>query len=97
MKNPYLAHRSNNKKGGASKDGIRSAAHPFHGWTPREVTAEQVRKAMDGNVNPFTQQPVSAMYKKIMEARKRLPVYGYMDEFYRVVSTFEFPLLKGTL
>ena len=41
---------------------------------------------MDGDVNPFTKQPVSAQYKKIMETRKKLPVYGYMDEFYKTVS-----------
>ena len=85
-KNPYLAHISNNKKGGKNTDGVSSAVHPLHGWTPRKVTAEQVRKAMDGDVNPFTKQPVSATYKKIMETRKKLPVYGHMDEFYTIVS-----------
>jgi len=77
MENPYLAHRTVSENG---------AVHPLHGWTPRKVTAEQVRKAMDGNVNPFTKQPVSATYKKIMEARRKLPVYGYMHEFYNIVS-----------
>ena len=84
--NPYMAHLSNIKRGGNIKDGFSGAVHPLHGWTPRKVTAEQVRKAMDGDVNPFTKQPVSATYRKIMEARKKLPVYGYMDEFYRIVS-----------
>jgi pre-mRNA-splicing factor ATP-dependent RNA helicase DHX15/PRP43 len=41
---------------------------------------------MGGDVNPFTKQPASSTYKKIMEARKKLPVYGHMDEFYRIVS-----------
>jgi len=86
MENPYLAHLSNRKKDGISKDGVSSARHPFHGWTPRKVTGEQVRKAMDGDVNPFTKKPVSATYKQIMEVRKKLPVYGYMREFYGIVS-----------
>jgi len=88
MENPYLAHLSNRKKAGISKDGVSSAyaVHPLHGWTPRKVTGEQVRKAMDGDVNPFTKKPVSATYKQIMEVRKKLPVYGYMHEFYEVVS-----------
>jgi len=86
MENPYLAHLSNNKKGSSIKDGVSGTLHPLHGWTPRKVTAEQVRKAMDGDVNPFTKQPVSATYKKIMEARKKLPVYGHMREFYEIVS-----------
>jgi len=89
MENPYLAHLSNKKKGGISKDGVSSAVHPLHGWAPRKVTGEQARKAMDGDVNPFTKQPVSATYKQIMEVRRKLPVYGYMDEFYRTVSTFD--------
>ena len=86
QENPYLAYLSNNKKRGKIKDCVSSAVHPLHGWTTRKVTAKQVRKAMDGDVNPFTKQPVSATYKKIMGARKKLPVYGYMDEFYRIVS-----------
>jgi pre-mRNA-splicing factor ATP-dependent RNA helicase DHX15/PRP43 len=85
-KHPYLAHLSNNRTGEKFKDGVSGVVHPLHGWTPRKVTAEQVRKAIDGDVNPFTKQPVSATYKKIMETRKKLPVYGYMEEFYRIVS-----------
>jgi len=65
---------------------VSGAVHPLHGWSRRKVTAEQVREAMDGDVNPFTKQPVSAQYKKIMETRKKLPVYGYMDEFYKIVN-----------
>ena len=86
MENPYLAHRTSSMNGVSGVSGVSGAIHPLHGWSPRKVTAEQVRKAMDGDVNPFTKQPVSAQYKKIMEARKKLPVYGYMDEFYQIVS-----------
>ena len=39
----------------------------------------------EGDVNAFTKQPHTAAYKKIMEARKKLPVYAQMDEFYRMV------------
>ena len=39
-----------------------------------------------GDVNPFTKQPLSASYKKILEARKKLPVYSQMDDFYKMVS-----------
>lgn len=90
MDNPYLALLSDHKKRGTSKDVPSGAVHPFHGWTPRKVKAEQVRRAMDGDVNPFTQKPVSATYRKIMESRKRLPVYGYMQTFYTTVSATEF-------
>jgi HrpA-like RNA helicase len=80
MENPYLAHRT------VSMNSVSGVVHPLHGWIPRKVSAEQVRKAIDGHVNPFTKQSVSAQYKKIMETRKKLPVYGYMDEFYKIVS-----------
>jgi pre-mRNA-splicing factor ATP-dependent RNA helicase DHX15/PRP43 len=86
MENPYLAHLSDSKERAASDHGITRAVHPLHGWTPRKVRAEQVRRAMDGDVNPFTKRPVSSTYKKMMEARKELPVYRYMDEFYKIVS-----------
>ena len=39
------------------------------------------------DLNPFTKQPHSAQYKKILETRKKLPVYGQMDDFMRIVST----------
>jgi pre-mRNA-splicing factor ATP-dependent RNA helicase DHX15/PRP43 len=40
----------------------------------------------DGDVNPFTKEPHSAQYKKILESRKKLPVFNQMDEFMEVVS-----------
>jgi pre-mRNA-splicing factor ATP-dependent RNA helicase DHX15/PRP43 len=97
MEIPFPAHLSNSKKGGTSKNGASGTAHPLHGWTPRKVTAEQVHGAMSGSVNPFTKQPVSPMYKKIMESRKKLPVYGYLKEFYRIVSVSKFEHPHGTL
>lgn len=40
----------------------------------------------EGEINPFTKQPLSAQYKKILETRKKLPVYAQMDDFYKMVS-----------
>jgi pre-mRNA-splicing factor ATP-dependent RNA helicase DHX15/PRP43 len=74
-------------------NGAKGGVRPLHGWTPRKVTAEGVRRAMNGDVNPFTQKPVSATYKKIMESRKGLPVYGYMQTFYTAVSASGFECL----
>lgn len=39
----------------------------------------------EGDVNPFTRQPHTPQYKKILEARKKLPVYAQMEEFYKMV------------
>lgn len=41
--------------------------------------------AQNGEVNPFTKQPYSNSYKKILEGRKKLPVYDKMEEFYKIV------------
>jgi hypothetical protein len=49
-----------------------------------------------GNENPFTRLPHSDRYYKILEARKKLPVYEQMDEFYKLVSTGT-PLFVGGL
>ena len=40
----------------------------------------------DGDVNPFTKQPHSAQYKKILESRKKLPVFNQMGDFMKIVS-----------
>lgn len=37
-------------------------------------------------MNPFTKLPYSAQYKKILEARKKLPVFAQINEFYDMVS-----------
>jgi len=95
MENPYLAHLFNSKKGGTSKDGVSGAVNPLRGWTPRKITAEHVRTAMNSDVNPFTKLPVSTTYKRIMESRKKLPVYGFMQTFYGIVGASKFGCLEG--
>jgi pre-mRNA-splicing factor ATP-dependent RNA helicase DHX15/PRP43 len=40
----------------------------------------------EGNENPFTRLPHSPQYLKILEARKKLPVFAQMEEFYETVS-----------
>ncbi len=39
------------------------------------------------NINPFNKRPHSPQYKKLLEARKKLPVFGQMDEFLKMVRT----------
>ena len=41
----------------------------------------------DGQENPFTRRPHSGQYYKILEARKKLPVYAQMHKFYQLVSS----------
>ncbi|KAF8263613.1 hypothetical protein EI94DRAFT_569385 [Lactarius quietus] len=63
-----------------------STRHPLYGFLPRNVTAEQVQGVVEGNENPFTRLPHSPQYRKILEARKKLPVFGQMDEFFKIVA-----------
>jgi pre-mRNA-splicing factor ATP-dependent RNA helicase DHX15/PRP43 len=76
--------------------------HPLFGFMPRKVTAKQVQGAIvrsassfcfvfltslqDGDENPFTRLPHSPQYFRILEARKKLPVFAQMAEFYEMVS-----------
>ncbi|KAG2037844.1 hypothetical protein BDR03DRAFT_363941 [Suillus americanus] len=62
-----------------------SASRNF-GYLPREVTADQVHLALEHDINPFTNQPHTAQYRKILEGRKTLPVFAHMAEFYKIVS-----------
>ncbi|QRW09867.1 P-loop containing nucleoside triphosphate hydrolase protein [Ceratobasidium sp. AG-Ba] len=73
--NPYLAHL----KTGAYQD-------PFEGCIPRKVDGAKAREIMDGDMNPFTRQPYSEKYKKILEGRKRLPVYSQMEDFFKITK-----------
>ena len=93
------AVKQNPPPGGGSK---KIPNEPLYGFVPRMVTAKQVRvalvredlrdaneeltKAQDGDVNPFTKRPYTAQYKKILDSRKNLPVYVQMTEFYEMVS-----------
>ncbi|KAL1942317.1 hypothetical protein VTO73DRAFT_6381 [Trametes versicolor] len=59
---------------------------PLFGFLPRKVTSEQALKAMESDINPFSKKPHSAQYKKILQDRKKLPVFSQMDQFLKMVS-----------
>ncbi|EIM80639.1 P-loop containing nucleoside triphosphate hydrolase protein [Stereum hirsutum FP-91666 SS1] len=82
---------------GGKKDSQATVGYnePLFGFMPRNVGAAQVHKAMDGDVNPFTKQPFSQGYKKIMAMRKKLPVYAQMEEFYTVFSKHQIIVMVG--
>jgi pre-mRNA-splicing factor ATP-dependent RNA helicase DHX15/PRP43 len=101
--NPYLAHLPPSQRGSASaKD--KQPLYGFmprkvKGEQAREAMVrcfanflyhplENIHLIQGGDINPFTLQPLSAQYKKILEARKKLPVYAKMDEFFQMVRFF---------
>ena len=46
-------------------------------------------------MNPFTKKPHTAQYKRILEARKKLPVYAQMDEFFNVFNENQVIVMMG--
>ncbi|KAH7102468.1 pre-mRNA-splicing factor ATP-dependent RNA helicase PRP43 [Auriculariales sp. MPI-PUGE-AT-0066] len=68
---------------------------PLHGWIPRHVTADDVQKALDGEINPFTKRPLSIQYKKILQGRKKLPVYTQMKEFLETFQKNQITVMVG--
>ncbi|KAG8989420.1 DEAH-box ATP-dependent RNA helicase prp43 [Tulasnella sp. JGI-2019a] len=88
--NPYLAHL--NVKSSTKPN---QSNEPFHGLVPRHVTAKQAQKIMESDLNPFTKLPLSVQYKKILEARKKLPVFAQMHEFYEMYSKNQIIVMIG--
>ncbi|KAK0447460.1 P-loop containing nucleoside triphosphate hydrolase protein [Desarmillaria tabescens] len=86
MDNPYLAHLPPSQRGsGSSKAKIDTSGDPLFGFLPRKVTGKQARQALEHDINPFTKQPHSAQYKRILASREKLPVYSQMDDFFKMV------------
>ncbi|KAJ7219180.1 P-loop containing nucleoside triphosphate hydrolase protein [Mycena pura] len=92
--NPYLAHHRKGNASGANAAAV-GAKEPLFGFVPRHVNGEQVRKAMEQDINPFTKQPLSAQYKKILEGRKKLPVFAQMDDFYKMFTKNQIIVMVG--
>ncbi|KAG0696546.1 P-loop containing nucleoside triphosphate hydrolase protein [Suillus ampliporus] len=95
--NPYLAHRHPTERVSAStlNGGNASSKEPLFGFVPRMVYADQVRLALEHDLNPFTKQPHTAQYKKILEARKKLPVFAQMTEFYKIFNKHQIIVMIG--
>ncbi|KDQ09166.1 hypothetical protein BOTBODRAFT_37249 [Botryobasidium botryosum FD-172 SS1] len=93
--NPYLAHLPPHLRGTRGSTASSRPADPLHGFMPRKVKAPQVTRAMDGDINPFTKRPFSSGYKKLLERRKRLPVFSQMSEFYEMFNSNQIMILVG--
>ncbi|KAF7295019.1 p-loop containing nucleoside triphosphate hydrolase protein [Mycena indigotica] len=93
--NPYLAHRYAKAGPSGANAAPVGTKEPLFGFIPRHVKGEQVRQAMDQGVNPFTKSPHTDQYKKILEGRKKLPVYAQMDEFLQMFSKNQIIVMVG--
>ncbi|KAF7790146.1 hypothetical protein EIP86_001098 [Pleurotus ostreatoroseus] len=78
-----------------STSALSSSKEPLLGFMPRHVTAAQVEKAMNHDLNPFTKLPHTAQYRKILEGRRKLPVYAQMEEFYKMFNEHQIIVMVG--
>ncbi|CUA75785.1 pre-mRNA-splicing factor ATP-dependent RNA helicase DHX15/PRP43 [Rhizoctonia solani] len=89
--NPYLAHL---KTAPPKAEGYED---PFDGCIPRKVKADKAKEILNGQYNPFTRQLYSDKFKKILEGRKKLPVFAQMEEFYKInEADFSIPPALGS-
>ncbi len=42
----------------------------------------------ENDTNPFTKCPHSSSYKRLLDNRKKLPVFTRMNEFYQMVNGY---------
>ncbi|KAF8335376.1 P-loop containing nucleoside triphosphate hydrolase protein [Cantharellus anzutake] len=68
---------------------------PLEGLVPRYVTVKQVGNILHGNTNPFTKLPYSSKYKRILESRKKLPIFTKINEFYDLLKKTQVMVLIG--
>ncbi|KAK0444479.1 P-loop containing nucleoside triphosphate hydrolase protein [Armillaria borealis] len=96
MDNPYLDHLPPSQRGASSsKAKQHTSKGPLFGFLPRKVTGKQARKALEHELNPFTKQPHSAQYKKILASREKLPVYSQMDDFFKMFNENQIIVIIG--
>lgn len=50
------------------------------------------RCVQDSSLNPFTNKPHTPQYKKLLETRRKLPVFGQMDELLKMVLSIVQPI-----
>ena len=88
--NPYLAHMyqdpaedsgysngySNGYNSGAAKRSGLGTASPLAKFPRHASTAAMAKEAENGPNNPFTGQPLSQEYFKILKTRRDLPVHA---------------------
>jgi pre-mRNA-splicing factor ATP-dependent RNA helicase DHX15/PRP43 len=76
--NPYLAHTYQNDQNGW---GSRETGSKLDSMKRRATTAKEAEVAEDGDLNPWTSQPHSQQYFRILKTRRDLPVHKQRQEF----------------
>ncbi|KAF3912309.1 p7 [Arthrobotrys entomopaga] len=99
--NPYLAHMyagppaaETLRVGGPGIAGSAVYKH-FAELIRHTTTTVQAQKLEDGPLNPFTGQPLSDQYFKILQKRRDLPVHAQRDEFLKLYQENQILVFVG--
>ncbi|KAJ2932282.1 hypothetical protein H1R20_g4806, partial [Candolleomyces eurysporus] len=92
---PDLGRLSITESLSAAELDIIKTKEPLYGLIPNKVPGSRVRLALERDVNPFTKKPYTVQYKKILETRKKLPVYAEMDQFLNIFGENQLIILFG--
>ncbi|RXW20409.1 hypothetical protein EST38_g5432 [Candolleomyces aberdarensis] len=92
---PDLERLSISESLSAAELDIIKTKEPLYGLVPSKVLGSRIRLALESDVNPFTKKPYTAQYKKILEMRKKLPVYAQIDEFLNIFGENQPIILVG--
>ncbi|KAJ2918940.1 hypothetical protein MD484_g1498, partial [Candolleomyces efflorescens] len=90
-----MASKGKGKPLSAAELEIIRTKEPLYGLMSRKVPGSRVRLALESDLNPFTKKPHTAQYRKILEARKKLPVYAQMDEFLNIFNENQVIVMVG--
>ncbi|CDZ98088.1 p-loop containing nucleoside triphosphate hydrolase protein [Phaffia rhodozyma] len=74
---------------------LSGASDPLNGVVPGKTDVKIARRLMDGEINPFTKKSFSTSYQKILESRKKLPVYEKMEQFYDLFNNNQILVMVG--
>lgn len=89
--NPYLAHQYGDQNGSA-----KSSAWPaFNGIKRHETNEKQVSGLEDADDNPWTGEPHSQKYFRILEGRRNLPVHKHRQEFLDIYHNTQIMVFVG--
>ncbi|KAG8730362.1 DEAH-box ATP-dependent RNA helicase prp43 [Ceratobasidium sp. 414] len=85
---PRLAKFITEPRGTSSKD-------PFGTLFMRQVDGASTRAILDARLNPFTKNPYTEKYKRILTERKRLPAFAQMEQFYKIFNSNQIMVVIG--
>lgn len=90
--NPYLAHHYNGENGSA----VKSSGWPaFDGIVRHETTAQTASKLEDADNSPWTGEPHSQKYFRILQGRRDLPVHKHRQEFLDIYHNTQIMVFVG--